>query len=178
MFSKFKMNENELIKNYIIKLKKNLSKLDNNLILFDIRSKNIYLITDENIYSRISIQDYRFPDNALFNLFKKTLQELEIIQEQKKIKNIDLDISKEKIINLTDDEIYIEKLKKNINILSCFDLKILKLTYYKLFYKSSYIGKELTTCVKPSYISKYKNNNVLTKNEKINPYYSTSELIN
>ena len=47
-------NEND-IEYYINNLKKNISKIDNNMILYDIKSKNIYLITDENVYSRINI---------------------------------------------------------------------------------------------------------------------------
>ena len=47
-------NEND-IEYYIKNLKKNISKIDNNMILYDIKSKNIYLITDENVYSRINI---------------------------------------------------------------------------------------------------------------------------
>jgi hypothetical protein len=157
-------NEND-IELYINKLKINISKIDNNMILYDIRSKNIYLITDENVYSRINIQDYRFPDEELLQLLIKTLYEL----------------NKKNKLKLSDDEIvYIEKLNKNINILSCFDLKILKKTYYKIFYISSNIGKELTTCLKPFYIP-YINNkiNISSKIDyKINPYYTTSELIN
>ena len=137
-------------KKYIKKLKKNISKLDNNLILYDIKSKNIYLITDENVYYRVNINDYRLPSEDLLKTFKKTLDKINL-------KN-----------DLQDDDLYYkEKLIKNINFLSCFDLKVLKQTYYKLFYNSSVIGKETTTCDKKSFIP----------NSNINPYYSTSELI-
>ena len=137
-------------KKYIKKLKKNISKLDNNLVLYDIKSKNIYLITDENVYYRVNINDYRLPTENLLKTFIKTLDKINLKSD------------------LTNDEIYYkEKLIKNINFLSCFDLKVLKETYYKLFYKSSVIGKEITDCNKKSF----------NPNSNINPYYSTSELI-
>jgi len=96
-------------KKYIKKLKKNISKLDYNLILYDIKSKNIYLITDENVYYRVNINDYRLPDDDLLNFFNITLKNLKSKSD------------------LTDDEIeYKKKLIKNINFLSCFNLKVLK----------------------------------------------------
>jgi hypothetical protein len=97
------------IKKYIKKLKKNISKLDYNLILYDIKSKNIYLITDENVYYRVNINDYRLPTNDFLNTYKLTLNNL----------NLKDDLS-------DDEKYYKEKLIKNINILSCFNFKVLK----------------------------------------------------
>ena len=125
-------NTNKLLdKNYFTnldKLKKQISKLNNKIPLYDVYSGNIYLIFKENVYARIIYDYYRFPD-----------------------KNF-ADKNKEK------------------NFLKNFDLEVLENTYVNIFYYySNEIGKNITMCVRPSFLSH------LTY---ISPYYTRSEIIN
>ena len=53
--------------------KKNISLIDTEIPLFDIFSKNIYLINAENVYSRVIFYNYRIPDIKIIKLLKKTL---------------------------------------------------------------------------------------------------------
>jgi hypothetical protein len=46
-------------------IKKEISKLESDIPLFDIYSKNFYLITAQNIYSRVIFNFYRLPDNKI-----------------------------------------------------------------------------------------------------------------
>lgn len=129
--------------------KKEISLIDTNIPLFDIYSKNFYLINAENIYSRVINFHYRVPDIKIIDMLKKTL----------------LDISQ--LLNPI-NTYYHEKLNKNINFINNYDLEILHITYFKLFYLSQPSTSDLTSCIKPSFIP------FLT----YNPYYSRSELIN
>jgi hypothetical protein len=133
----------------INEIKKEISKLESDIPLFDIYSKNFYLITAQNIYSRVIFNFYRLPDNKIVKRLKKTLNN---------IKDSKSNINK----------FYLEKLEKNINFIENFDLDTLKITYFKLFYMSNPITSDLTSCIRPSFIS------FLTAK----PYYTKSELIN
>jgi hypothetical protein len=130
-------------------IKKNISLLESDIPLFDIYSQNIYIIKPENLYYRITESHYRFPNKKIINLLINTLNTL-----KKNNSNI--------------NNYYIEKLNKNIRFLSNFNLVILKKTFYKLFYLYNPNIKELTNCLKPSFIPFLKSN----------PYYTKSELIN
>jgi len=140
----YKYNEDELQN-----AKKNISLIDTEIPLFDIFSKNIYLINAENVYSRVIFHNYRIPDIKIIKLLKKTL----------------LHISESKI-NI--NKYYIEKINKNLNFINNYDLDVLYNTYFKVFYLSQPLTSELTNCIKPSFIP------FLTSK----PYYTKSELIN
>lgn len=127
---------------YLLELKQNISKLNNFIPLYDIFSKNIYLVSPNEIYDKITKYYFRPINN-------------ELLEYLKKIKTI--------------DKIYLEKIKKNLNFMNNFDLKILEETYIKtLYFESNKIGKNMTLCIKPSFIPFI----------NINPYYNRDDLIN
>ena len=125
-------------------IKELLSSFEEFIPLYDIFSKNIYIIHSENVYTRVTDFHYRFPNNSIVKRIKQTLK------------------------ILPEDDIFKEKLTKNIAFLDNFDMKVLEKTYYKLFYLSQPKIQELTSCLKPSFIP------FMTKK----PYYTKSELIN
>ena len=126
----------KLDQSYLDELKINISKNKKYVPLFDINSKNIYIINTINIFYRIMECDYRLPDEKTISILKNTL----MIYESKKERN--------QVI-----ELYIEKLKKNIVFLDCYNLNVLKNTYYEIFYQTSPATREITNCIKPSYFS-------------------------
>ena len=130
------------IDKYLSELKIQISKLDNLIPLYDIFSKNIYLIKPEEIYDSVIHLYYR-------PLTKKLYEYLQSIK--------------------TDDESYKEKLEKNINFMENFDLNVLEETYIKTFYyQSNKIGKNFTLCIKPSFLPFVNINPYYNRDELIN----------
>lgn len=147
-YDKIKLDNPE---EYIIKLRKYISKLDYKLPLFDYATKNIYLIAYDDIYNKITLEDYRFPNKTIIELLESTLNEIN---------------------NLKSDSVwihtYIKKLTKNLNFLSNFNMEILKDTFIEVFINTNPTSKEITSCIKPSY---------LPYQSYQSPYYNKSELI-
>jgi len=137
--------------NYIESLKNYISKLNYKLPLFDYATKNIYLIPYDDIYTKITTNNYRFPNLDIIDLLKSTINQLE-----------NLNTNSEWI------KPYIKKLKKNLNFLSNFNLTILKETFIDVFLNTNPTTREITSCIKPSYLP-YQNYQ--------SPYYTKSELI-
>ena len=122
------LKKNKIIKPniYLKELKQSISKINNFIPLYDIFSKNIYLVLPTELYSKITKYYFRPLTNDLLVYLEK-------------IK--------------THDILYQEKIKKNINFMKNFDLKILEETYIKtLYFESNKIGKNITLCIKPSFI--------------------------
>lgn len=141
-----------LTKEYLNKLKKRISSIRNKIPLYDIYSKDVYLINAKNVYDRVMNDHYRFTDKKLFDELIKLLEK---IDPETKNKNMIL---------------LKKKLEKNIKFLKNFDLTVLENAYVNSFYyESNKVGKNLTTCIKKSFLPYLKN---------IKPYYSRSELIN
>lgn len=136
---------------YINEMREYISKHTNKMPLFDYDSKNIYLVNSDDVYMKVSKYNFRFPDSKIILLLQKTIEGLN------KIKNIEWIYD------------YIEKLNKNLNFLNNFDIKILKETFIDLFLNTNPTTKELTTCIKPSY---------LPNQTYQSPYYTKSELVN
>ena len=123
-------------------IKDKISKIDNLIPLYDIFSKNIYLIKPEDIYDKI------------INLFYRPLTE-ELYNYLKSIK--------------TSDKSLQEKIKKNLSFMNNFNLKILEETYIKTFYyQSNKIGKNFTLCIKPSFLPFVNINPFYNRDELIN----------
>lgn len=142
------------IKYGIKKIKIKLSKIDNQIPLYDIFSENIYLISKFNVYNRVTYQHYRFPTKNFLNKLIARKEELKKQQDT-------LDILQKRKY---------KKLSLIIPFLKSFDLDILYRTYISVFYLyANEVGKNITTCKRPSFISH------LTH---INPYYTRSEVIN
>jgi hypothetical protein len=140
----------------ILKIKKQLSKNKSKIPLYDIYSKNLYLIIKENIYNRVVYYHYRFPDSQLLEYFKSKKTKIKIQLEKN---NNDVLLNREN-----------RKLSLMISFLEQFDLGILEKTYMILFYSySNEVGKNITLCTRPSFMNHLYH---------INPYYTRSELIN
>lgn len=141
-------------KEYLINIKKNISKITKYIPLFDIYTKNLYIINPENVYFRIMEYNYRLPDDSIVKYIQETINEY----DKKKNRN--------KFIND-----FLETLNKNIKFLNCFDLPTLKETFYKVYYETNPQTKEITNCIRPSYLPFFKN-----INPNIKPYFTKSEL--
>lgn len=145
-------NYDKLSDNYIEELKDYISTLSYKIPLFDYATKNIYLTNPDDVYIKVTTFNYRFPDHKIIELLTKTIDDLKKIDS--------------KHIAWVDD--YIEKINKNINFMSNFNLQILKETYTTVFLNTNPTSRELTSCVKPSY---------LPYQDYQCPYYTKSELI-
>jgi hypothetical protein len=143
---------NETLTNYIMSERDYISRLTYKLPLFDYVTKNIYLVISDEVYIKVTIFNYRFPDDKIINLLNHTIEELEVLKSQ----------------NIEWVNEYIRKIMKNLNFLSNYNMKILKETYTEVFLNTNPTSRELTTCIKPSY---------LPYQTYQSPYYTKSELV-
>lgn len=166
------------------KIRDEISKIDNKIPLYDIYTKNIYLINKENVYHRVIYENYRFPDNNMVKILREKKKEIEPQIKKNKIKtpaNIDkINKQKKKLeeseydLNVKYRETYLlrkyDKLDLMIQFIGYFNLSILETTYITIFYLyANQVGKNITICKRPSFKSHFKH---------IKPYYTRSELIN
>jgi hypothetical protein len=152
-------------KHTILDLKKDISKLNYVIPLYDEYSKNMYLIHRDNVYSRVIYRSYRFPDQDMIDIFKNKI---------KKITPIVSEINKKSKKNALHPQAFLirelRKLKLMLSFLDSFDFDTLKNTYINAFYFfSNEVGKDITICKKPSFLPHFTH---------ITPYYTRSELIN
>jgi len=147
-FKKYKL-DNTFIEN----IKIYISRINYKIPLYDVYTNNIYLINRENLFLRVNLNHYRFPN-------KNVIQELK--NEYDKIKNIK-----------TDDILENRKVRKYELMFEFFDnfnIDILEDTFYRTIYKhSDELGKNIIFCKRPSF-NKYIHNS--------KPYYSSIEIIN
>jgi hypothetical protein len=115
-------NDTKTYKEYKKKMRKQISKIKNFIPLYDIKTKNIYLISSENVYYRVMHQHHRYINKYIKTLVSNVLN---------KINNGDKDtiIGDEKL-----DNAYKHKIEKNVDYIDCFNLKIMKKTFYELFF--------------------------------------------
>lgn len=154
----FKGNISETIS----KIKDNISRIDYKIPLFDKYTRNMYLIHRDNVYDKVIYGYHRFTDKIMFN--KMRIQKNKIEKKAKQIKNK----------NVSFEEVSLKreyrKLGYILDFLEQYNLDILESTYVKVFYYySNYIGKEITSCTRPSFLPHFKH---------ITPYYTRSEIIN
>lgn len=145
-------------KNYdkcINKIKKNISMITTYVPLYDIYTKNLYLITCENVYNRVVYQYYRFTNKQMVTYLKNKHFEL----SEKSKSETDILLIRE-----------VRKLGLMIDFLNQLNLEVLEKTYIYVFYNySNEVGKNITLCTRPSFMSHFTH---------IEPYYTRSELIN
>jgi len=178
----------------IDQIKRDISKIDNKVPLYDAYIKNLLLISREKVYSKVIYQYFRFPDRHLINILKERKKELdpeikELSKKNPKIKQEreylgkklrfrhygdNLDIFDKLHYQQKNKEILLirehQKLRLMLQFLSYFNLEILHGTYLKVFYYyANEVGKNLTFCIKPSFTPHLSH---------IKPYYSRTELIN
>ena len=126
--------------------KKDIIKVSNSdkyIPLYDIFSKNIYIINAQNIYHRVNNYHYRLPTLKIMNKIKESLEN-------------------------TDVEAFKEKMTKNINFMNNFNLDELEKNYYKLYFMSEPATSEITSCLKPSFVPFITMKPYYTKSELIN----------
>ncbi len=183
-----KNKPNEKIKKYfkmhgikagIENIKREISKINYQVPLYDEYSKNLYIISRENVYRRVVYDHYRFPNENMLKYFKERRNELkkivkDIKTEAKIGKNLSEFSKTAKIHYESESSFFIlreyRKLILMIEFLKSFDLKILEKTYVEVFYYySNEVGKNITVCRRPSFKPHFRH---------INPYYTRSELIN
>jgi hypothetical protein len=133
---------------YIAQLRVMISKIDKVVPMFDVNSKNVYIIGIDNVYFRFVKQNYRLPDEGTIQYLENTIKRFPIIKNQTKVMKK-----------------YIDTLSKNINFLKCFHFPTLKETFWSIFHT---FDTSMTNCLRPSYISFLK---------KGKPYYSRDELV-
>jgi hypothetical protein len=130
------------ITEFIVELKKKISKLDNFIPLYDLYSKNIYLVKPNEVYDKV-INSYYRPLNIILYKYLESIK--------------------------TNDKKLLEKIHKNLKFMDNFDLHILEETYIKTFYyQSNKIGKNFTLCIKPSFLPFININPYYNRDELIN----------
>lgn len=171
-------------------IRNNISKISYKLPLYDEYTHNMYLINREDVYDRVVYEYYRFPEEELIQVLNTKYQML-IKNPDKKEKiygyQSDINVNKEmyRILQaarnnvgyLQDggsvkiEELYereIRKLRLMLDFLGQYNMKILKETYVKVFYYYSKVGKNITVCIRPSFLPYLKH---------LTPYYNQNELI-
>ena len=159
-------------------IKVSISKINNKVPLYDEYTKNLYLISKENVYKRVVREYYRFPDKSLITILVDKKDELSPL-----VKNLEKTNSN-KSKNLSElSSIHYGELHKNIRLqreyrklklmlefLNSFNNEILYDTYVRVFYAfANEVGKDITVCIRRSFLPHY---------DHIKPYYTRSELIN
>jgi len=164
----------------IQKIKVHISKIGHKIPLYDEYSKNLYLISRDQLYNRVVYQYYRFPDNDLYQYFvtkeKNMKKKVEHIKEKPEWKKHlgEFESSSKVHYKIAQSNVMIlreyNKLNLMIKFLQSFDLNVLYKTYVWAFYNfSNEIGKNITICIRPSFLPHFRH---------IKPYYTRSELIN
>jgi hypothetical protein len=142
---------------YIKELKRRISLRTEYIPLFDIHTKNIYIIEPDNLYIRIAKHDYRLPDEATLELIKKQIDKYTTIVKSYKKEPVPVYYN-----------YYLEQLHKHINFLNNYELPVLRNTFYKVFFNNNPSIRELTSCRRPSFFPSLRNK----------PYYTKTEMIN
>jgi len=169
----------DTLQDCITDIKDSISKITLKVPLYDVYSRNLYLIVRENVYFRVIHQHYRFPDNQLLTYFdnkkekmKNDVQKLELTKQ----KNVNLGDFKKDDVNYSIKSSNMMKIREYtklnlmINFLQQFNLNLLESSYIYVFYNySNEVGKNITHCTRPSFLPHLIH---------INPYYNRTELIN
>lgn len=140
----------------VMEIKSFLSSIEDFIILYNIYFNKICLIPKSDVYDKVINKNFRFIDKYLLSEIVTTFNNT---RDLLKIDNSKL------------NQDYFHKLFRDLLFLSNFNLGELLKTYLTVFYfESNAVGKNITTCTRPSFISY----NLTTSK----PYYSRSELIN
>src|SRR5690606_33745466 len=152
-----KFFSDHIIDEAITLIKKELYETEDIIPLYDIYTQNIYLVDKYDVYNRIIYSDYRpITEEILDGMIEAEKSYRKLYGEE-----VDTDIlTKRKY----------RKAKIGIAFISFFDLSVLYKTYTTAFYNyANDIGKNITTCRRPSFLSHFIH---------IKPYYTQNEIIN
>ena len=137
---------------YVDKFKKNISKIESHVPLYDTYTNNLFLIDKYDVYHRVTNKYFRFPSKEL------------LFELNEKQKNTVID---------KDDVLEIRNMRKcdlMLKFMSYFNIDILYNTYINVFYKySKFVGMEITTCKRPSFLPQF---------HHITPYFTLKEIQN
>ncbi len=147
-----KNNKIESVKDNIKRVTELISN-SNKIPLYDIINTNIHLIGKSDVYSKVVYDHYRHPD---IEKIKKKQKELREVLASKSAEDVPL---KERLY---------KKLTMMNDFLSYFDKEILYNTYIHAFYYSNPVGKNITQCVRNSFMPHYKH---------LKPFYEREEII-
>ena len=148
-------NSNNLVKtfykeNNLENIKKKISNVKEKIPLFNVYHYNIYLIDKDKVYSNVTYENYRFPDNITVDNMKKKYQEIDAKDDVTKRNK--------------------RKIKLMLYFLEQLDYEELYRSYLNAYISfNPYYINEITNCEKPSFINEYKH---------LTPYYTRLELIN
>jgi hypothetical protein len=141
--------------NYITKLKKEISKIESCFPLFDIHTRNTYLVKRKNVYDYVVNRDYRRIDKKLYTTLVRNIRKY----------------SDEDYFYFPD---ILKKLKKGIVFIDNYDHVQLKETYKKIIRSldipETQLKKEfyiITTCISHSFLPY-----IVTSK----PYYTKTQL--
>ncbi len=144
-------------KNFIKNNKLALTKLANKskiMPLFDIINTNIYLINIDDVYDTVVCKHYRFPDymklKSKYNKLNNQIRKNQQIADRELKKRI------------------LRKLNLMIKFLDNFNLVELYKIYLEKFYYSNPEGKNITQCLRKSFMPYYKH---------LKPFYTREEVI-
>lgn len=142
---------------YVDKLKKCISQIESEFPLFDIYSRNTYLIDRKNIYYYVVKKHYRRIDRKLYATLVRNIEKY----------------SKQEYFYFSD---ILENLKKTVKFIRNYDHDELKKTYNKIIHSLNISEKKLenefyilTSCIRHSFLPY-----ILTSE----PYYTKLELEN
>lgn len=139
----------------ISQMKTLISKLEYKIPLYDIYSKNLYIIDKVNVYSRVINNYYRFPERTFMDYLKRKIALFKKELEEK------IDILKERRLR---------KLRYMQEFLGYFDMNELFNTYTRVFYLyANEVGKDIIGCKRSSFLPHFSH---------LKPYYSRKEVIN
>lgn len=147
----------ELLKldDYEMHIRNYISSVVDLIPLFDIYNKNIFLINKKYVYNRVVYHNLRPLDKEI----------IEIIKE--------LNYKYKELYNKRKDNLIAKRLKKTslmVDFLNYYNIETYYKTYTYVFYNySNHFGKNITTCIKPSFTPRLAH---------IEPYYTRSQIIN
>lgn len=139
-------------------IKRKISSNEQWVPLYDVYTYNIYLIQMRNVYKRVVNHNYRFPDELIMDIVKKT--------RDKNIKKM------KKHPELEKNKVFTRQIRKAnlmIDFIDQLDMRTLYDSYVRTFYKySPMMGNSAYTCVKKSFIPHVSH---------LEPYYTHDDVI-
>ena len=135
-------------------MKKILSEQEKWIPLYDVYTDNIYLVNRHNVYTRIALNYYRFPDTMIIDRIVRQRDKYHRKNLKKKDPILDRKIKKANLM---------------IEFMENFDNRVLYFTYLKVFHRyAPDLGNLTFSCVRKSFIQHYGH---------LTPYYTKDEIV-
>lgn len=140
-----------LYDNELNALKREISKINNKIPMYDVYTENLYLINKENLFNVVFEHYYRFPTTKLVN---------QLLEKQKDNKKY---LAEKKDVLIMRENKKITLIKK---FMDCFDNQVLLQTYINALYDTDMLGRSISLCRNPSFIPSF---------QHIRPYFTKKE---